>query len=351
MIDEAKLEEFIDGFIRDAAATAHAATVVLGDKLGLYKALAGGGSQTADELAARAGCHSRLIEEWLNAQTASGYCEYDPSSRRYRLTPEQAACLADEDSPTFLLANMGIVSTLHHDEERVRKVFKGAGTLGWHEHSHELFAEISRSTAVDLAHLLVPEWIPALNGVEDKLRVGARVADIGCGFGAPTIMLAQAYPASTFHGFDYHKESIDAARKAAAEARVSDRATFEIAFADAFPGDTYDLICTFDALHDMGDPVGVARHIRESLAEDGVWMVTELNAGDRVEDNANVLGRLFYSASSLICVPNALSQGGKIALGAQAGEAALREIALEAGFSRVRKAADSPFNLVLEVRP
>lgn len=351
MIDEAKLEGFVDRFIGDAAATAHAATVVLGDKLGLYKALAEGGSQTADEVAAQAGCHPRLIEEWLNAQTASGYCEYDPSSRRYRLTPEQAACLADEDSPTFLLANMGIVSTLHRDEERVRKVFKGAGTLGWHEHSHELFAEISRSTAVDLTHLLVPEWIPALDGVEDKLRQGARVADIGCGFGAPTIMLAQAYPASTFHGFDYHKESIDAARKAAAEAGVSDRATFEIAFADAFPGDTYDLICTFDALHDMGDPLGVARHIHDSLAEDGVWMVTELNAGNRVEDNVNVLGRFFYSASSLICVPNALSQGGRLALGAQAGEAALRKIALEAGFSRVRKAAESPFNLVLEVRP
>jgi 2-polyprenyl-3-methyl-5-hydroxy-6-metoxy-1,4-benzoquinol methylase len=351
MIDEAKLEEFVDRFIGDAAATAHAATVVLGDKLGLYKALAEGGSQTAHEVAARAGCHPRLIEEWLNAQTASGYCEYDVFTRRYHLTSEQAACLADEHSPTFLLANMGIVSTLHHDEERLRKVFKGSGTLEWHEHSHELFAEISRSTAVDLAHLLVPEWIPALDGVEDKLRLGARVADIGCGFGAPTIMLAQAYPASTFHGFDYHKESIEAARKAAAEAGVSDRATFEIAFADAFPGDTYDLICTFDALHDMGDPVGVARHIRGSLADDGVWMVTELNAGDRVEDNVNVLGRFFYSASSFICVPNALAQGGRRALGAQAGEAALREVALEAGFSRVRKGTDSPFNLVLEVRP
>jgi 2-polyprenyl-3-methyl-5-hydroxy-6-metoxy-1,4-benzoquinol methylase len=349
MIDETKLEEFINRFVADAAATAHAATVVLGDKLGLYKALAAGGPQTSNELAAGTGCHPRLVEEWLNAQAASEYCEYDPTSKRYSLTSEQIECLADEGSPSFLLANMGIVSTLHQDVERVRAAFIGTGTLGWHEHGHELFAEISRSTAVDLSSLLVPEWIPALEGVEDKLRSGARVADVGCGYGAPTIMLAQAYPASTFHGFDYHAESIEAARKAAAEAGVSDRVTFEVSLADEFPGDGYDLICTFDALHDMGDPVGAARHIHESLAHDGTWMVTELNAGDRVEENINVLGRFFYSASSFICVPNALSQGGTRTLGAQAGEAALREVAIEAGFARVRRAADSPFNLVLEI--
>ena len=351
MIDEAKLDGFIDGFMADAAATAHAATVVLGDRLGLYKSLAAGGPQSAQELAARTGFHPRLVEEWLNAQAASEYCEYDPDTARYSLTEEQAACLADESSPTFLLANAGIVSTLHKDEEHVRKAFAGEAQFGWHEHTHDLFTEISRSSSVDLSGLLVPEWIPALEGVEEKLRSGVQVADIGCGYGVPTIMLAQAYEESTFHGFDYHAASIDSARKAAAEAGVSDRATFEVAFADSFPGDDYDLICTFDAFHDMGNPVVVARRVREALAPDGTWLLTELNARDRIEENLNVFGRFFYSASTFICVPNALSQGGTVALGAQAGEAVLREVAVEAGFTRVRRAADSPFNLVLEVRP
>lgn len=350
-MDEAKLETFVDRVVADAAATAHAATVVLGDKLGLYKSLADGGPQSAGELAGRSGCHPRLVEEWLNAQAASEYCEYDPETRRFFLSEEQAACLAAEDSPTFLLANAGIASALHKDVERVRKAFTRESALGWHEHTHDLFTEISRSTSIDLSSLLVPEWIPALIGVEERLRSGARVADVGCGYGSPTIMLATAYPASTFHGYDYHAESIDSARKAAAEAGVSDHATFEVAFADSFPGEDYDLICTFDALHDMGDPVAVARRVREALAVDGTWLLTELQAGDRVEDNLNVLGRLFYSASTFICVPNALSQGGTLALGAQAGEAALRQVAVEAGFTRVRRAAESPFNLVLEVRP
>jgi 2-polyprenyl-3-methyl-5-hydroxy-6-metoxy-1,4-benzoquinol methylase len=351
MIDESALESFIDRFIADAAAGAPPGPGGGGAGLGRYKALAQGGPQSADELAARTGCHPRLVEEWLNAQAASAYCEYDPHERRYALTPEQAACLADETSSTFLPPNSWIVGALHRDEERVRSAFSGVGSVGWHDHSHDLFNEIARSSAVDYAGLLVAEWIPALDGIETKLRTGAHVADVGCGYGASMILLAQAFPESTFHGFDYHAPSIDAARKAAAEGGVSDRVTFEVAFANEFPGAPYDLVCTFDALHDMGDPVGAAHHVRSALVADGTWLVTELNAGDRVEDNLNPLGRFFYSASTFICVPNALSQGGTRALGAQAGEAALRDVAIEAGFTRVRRAAESPFNLVLEIRP
>ncbi|MBA3628571.1 MAG: methyltransferase domain-containing protein [Actinobacteria bacterium] len=350
-LDETKLEAFIERFIGDAAATAHAATVVLGDKLGLFRALAEGGPLTADELAARSRCHPRLIKEWVNAQAASEYCIYDPATDRYSLTPEQTACLADPDSPTFLVGNTRIVNTLHKDEEGVRNAFTGDEGFGWHEHHDDLFAAMASASSADYAAGLVPEWIPALNGVEAKLLSGACVADVGCGHGGPTIMLALAYPASTFHGFDYHAESIEAARKAAAEARVSDRVTFEVAVADSFPGEGYDLICTFDAFHDMGNPVAVARHIRSALAPDGTWMITELNAGDRVEENINPFGRFLYSASTFVCVPNALSQGSGPALGAAAGEAALHEVTTEAGFSRFRRAAEAPFNLIIEARP
>jgi 2-polyprenyl-3-methyl-5-hydroxy-6-metoxy-1,4-benzoquinol methylase len=333
MVDDAKLEAFLDRFVVDMAATAHAATIVLGDRLGLYRALADGGGQTAAELAVRTGCHPRWVQEWLNAQAASEYCDHDPATGRYSLTPEQAACLADEASPAFVVGNVGIVNTLHRDEERVRNAFMGDRGFGWHEHHHDLFADMARTSAVDYV-ALVPRWIPALDGVEDKMRSGARVADVGCGYGGPTITLAQAFPKSTFHGFDYHAESIEAARKAAAEAGVSDRVTFEVARADELPGDGYDLICTFDAFHDMSDPVGVARCIGEALADDGTWLIVELNAGDRLEDNVNPFGRFLFSASTFICVPNGISQGGTRVLGACAGEAALGEVAEEAGFSR-----------------
>lgn len=349
-LDEAQLEKFIERFVVDAAATAHAATVVLGDKLGLYKALAEGGPQTSQELAARAGCHPRLIQEWVNAQTASGYCVYDPPSGRYHMTPEQTAVLADEGSPVMLISNMQIVNALHRDEEGVRRAYSEGTGFGWHEHYHDLFSNMARSTTADYAAYLVPEWIPALKGVEEKLRAGGRAADVGCGFGGPTIRLAQAFPASTFHGFDYHFESIQAARKAAAQAGVSERVTFEVASAVSFPG-TYDLICTFDAFHDMGGPVAIARHIRESLAPDGTWMITEFNAADSLEDNINPFGRMLYSASSFVCVPNAVSQSDGRVLGAAVGKAALEEVTREAGFTHSRLAAETRFNLILEVRP
>lgn len=350
-MDLKKLEAFIERFVGDAAATAHAATVVLGDQLGLYKAMAEGGPQTAAELAARTDCHPRLIQEWANAQAASQYCSYEPATGRYSLTPEQEAVLTDGNGATYLVGNTRIVSSLHNDIDGVLAAFSSGGGFGWHEHHHDLFGNMARASSADYGAALVPEWIPALDGVEGKLRRGAQVADVGCGYGGPTILLAQAYPLSTFHGFDYHAESIEAARKAAADAGVSDRVTFEVAYADAFPGTDYDLVCTFDAFHDMGDPVRIARSIRDSLSAEGAWMLTELNARDRVEENINPLGRFLYSASSLVCVPNALSQSEARALGAAAGEAELRKVVTEAGFTHCRLAAEAPFNLILEVRP
>jgi SAM-dependent methyltransferase len=349
-LDEAKLEAFIERFVGDVGATAHAATVALGDRLGLYKALAEGGPQTPDELAARAGCHPRLVQEWVNAQAASEYCVYNADTGRYHLTPEQIAVLADEDSPAMLISNVNMVNAVHRDIEGVAGAYRNGEGFGWHEHHDDLFSSMARMSSADYAAFLVPEWIPALDAVEEKLRRGARVADIGCGFGGPTIMLAQTYPASTFHGFDYHVGSVEAARKAAAEAGVSDRVTFEVASADSFPGE-YDLICTFDAFHDMGDPVGVARHIHDSLAVEGTWMITEFNAADSVAENLTPVGRILYSASSLICVPNALSQSDGRALGAAVGKKALEEVTREAGFTRCRSAAETPFNVILEVRP
>ncbi|MDQ5874265.1 MAG: class I SAM-dependent methyltransferase [Actinomycetota bacterium] len=349
-LDEQKVEAFIETFMGDLAAAAHAATVTVGEKLGLYKAMAEGGPQTPAELAARTGCEPRLVEEWMNAQAASDYCVHDPATDRYYLTPEQAFCLADDTSPAYVAPQMGIAGALHKDEERVRSAFTGDSTFGWHEHHHDLVDGFNQSSAIDYLPL-IPEWIPALESVEEKLRSGARVADIGCGYGVPTILLAEAYPGSVFAGFDYHSHSIEAARKAAAEAGVSDRVTFEVAAGADFPGESYDLICTFDAIHDMGDPVDVARHIHASLAPDGTWLIVELNAGDSVEDNRNPMGRLLYSASTFICVPNALSQGTGRPLGAAAGEKRLKAMATDAGFTRFRRAAETPFSLVLEARP
>jgi SAM-dependent methyltransferase len=349
-VDQEKLQAFLETFARDLGATIHAATVALGDELGLYRALAAG-PQTAAELAERAGCQPRLVEEWLNAQAASAYCQYEPATRRYSLTEEQAACLADESSPAFVAGGMQIANLTHRDLDLVRGAFESDGGLGWHEHHSDLFSGTDRFFRPRYAANLVDAWIPALDGVADRLRSGGRVADIGCGYGATTILMARAYPASTFHGFDYHAESVEAARKAASEAGVSDRVTFEIAGAEDFPGADYDLVCIFNAFHEFGDPVGAARRIRAALTPGGRWLLVEPYAADRVEDNYTDLGRNFYSISTLVCVPNALSQGATRALGAQAGEAALARVATEAGFTRVRRAAENPMNLVLEATP
>ena len=348
-IDEQKLDAFMGRMVADMAATAHAATVLVGERLGLYKALADGGRQVPRELAARTGCHPRIVEEWLNAQAASKYCGFDPATGTYWLEAEQAACLVDETSPTFLMPYLTLASTLHKDEERAAGAFTGEAPFTWGDHHPDLYTAVSRLTPSDYADL-VSAWIPALDGVEDRLRAGARVADIGCGEGTPTLLLAAAFPRSTFAGFDFHAESVEKARKFAAEAGLADRVTFETAPADATPGEGYDLICILDALHDMGNPVDVLRDVRRVLAPGGVVMLIERNAADTVEENLTTVGRFSYSASTFICVPNALAQGSDVALGAQAGEAKLREAFLAAGFTSMRRAAETPFNVVFDIR-
>lgn len=348
---EAEIDAFVGRFATDLAAVLHAATVVVGDKLGLYRALAELGPATPAELAAATGCDERYLLEWLSAQAASDYAKYEPATGRFHLDAAQAVCLGDPSHPAFLAGGMTLATSLHKDEEAVRSAFTTGRGVGWHEHHHDLFAGTERFFRPGYAGNLTSGWIPALDGVEDKLRVGAKVADVGCGHGASTIMLAEAYPNSTVVGYDYHEGSIDMARKRAAEAGVGDRVSFEVASATDFPGTDFDLVCIFDALHDMGDPVAAAAHIRGSLADDGTWLLVEPSAGDRLEDNLHLVGRIFYSASTMVCTPASRSQAGAACLGAQAGDARLREVVEAGGFTRFRRATETPFNAVLEVRP
>jgi SAM-dependent methyltransferase len=350
-IDQTDLDAFVGRFVTDLSAVAHAATVVVGDKLGLYQALAALGPATPAELAAATGCDERYLCEWLAAQAASEYAHYDPTTGRFALDEVQAACLADRAHPAFVIGGMTVASSMHKDEERVRAAFRSGAGLGWHEHHDDLFVGTERFFRPGYAANLTSAWIPALDGVEDRLRAGARVADVGCGHGSSTLLLAEAYPESTVVGFDYHEASIDIARKRAAEAGLADRVRFEVAGAGDFPGTGYDLVCIFDALHDMGDPVGAAAHIRQALAADGTWLLVEPSAGDRLEDNLGLVGRIFFSASTMICTPASRSQEGAACLGAQAGDARLQEVVRAGGFTRFRRAAETPFNAVLEVRP
>jgi SAM-dependent methyltransferase len=348
-LDKDRLQAFLQRYAADQAATMHAATVVIGDQLGLYRALAEGGPQSAEELAAATGCQPRLVREWLNAQVASAYCEWDPARERYFLTAEQAACLADPSSPTFVAGGAMVASSVHKDTERVRQAFTADGGIGWGEHHPDLFAGTERFFGPVYRGNLVNHWIPALDGVETKLRSGARVADIGCGHGASLMLLAEAYPASTYVGFDYHEGSIDAARQAAAEAGLADRVSFEVADASGFGGGPYDLVCVFNALHEWGDPVRATRHIRDALAPDGTWMFTEPLTDEELDES--VRARTFYSVSTFVCTPSALSQEGGEALGAQAGEAELRRVVEAGGFTRFRRAAETPAFMVIEARP
>jgi SAM-dependent methyltransferase len=347
------IDDFIGRFVTDLGAVLHGATVVIGDKLGLYAALAEEGPSTASDLAATTGCDPRFLQEWLSAQAAAGYAHYDPTTGRFHLDEAQAACLADESLPTFVVGGMAVASSVHKDEDAIRDTFLTGEGIGWHQHHTDLFTGTERFFRPGYVANLTSAWIPAVAGLEERLRRGATVADVGCGHGASTILMAQAYPASTFVGFDYHTASIEVARKRAAEAGVSDRVRFEVAPAESFGGDGYDLVCIFDALHDMGDPATAAAHIRSRLAEDGVLLLVEPNAGDRLEDNLGLIGKIFYSASSCICTPASRAQGGHDAacLGAQAGETRLRALCEAAGFRTVRRATETPFNMVLEVRP
>jgi 2-polyprenyl-3-methyl-5-hydroxy-6-metoxy-1,4-benzoquinol methylase len=347
-VDEAKLMEFLGQFVGDLGATASAGSVVLGDRLGLYRALADGPCTPA-ELARRTGTDERYVTEWCRGQAAGGYVTYDQGT--YSLTEEQAFALTDPDGPVYLPGAFQLALGALKAEDRIEESFRTGAGMGWHEHDTDVFVGCERFFRPGYLANLTSAWIPALDGVEAKLREGAKVADIGCGHGASTLLMAEAFPSSTFTGSDYHEGSIEAARKHAAEAGVADRVSFEVASAQTFAGTGYDLVATFDCLHDMGDPVGAARHVREALTGDGTWLVVEPAAGDDVSDNLNPVGRLYYSFSTLLCVPNALSQPGGYSLGAQAGEAAIRSVATEAGFTRFRRAAETPFNLVYEVRP
>jgi 2-polyprenyl-3-methyl-5-hydroxy-6-metoxy-1,4-benzoquinol methylase len=350
-IDEAKLEAFMGQFVGDLGAAMTAPLVMIGDKLGLYRAMADGESVTPAQLADKTDCRERYIREWLSQQAASGYIEYDPATATFRLPPEQAMALTDEDSPAFIPGAFQLLAAVVKDEPQITERFRSGEGFGWHEHHEDLFEGTERFFRPGYLASLVDSWLPALEGVADKLSAGARVADIGCGHGASTILMAQAFPASVFVGSDYHEQSIEAARAAAERSGVTDRVSFEVASAKDFGGGPFDLVCVFDALHDMGDPVGAARHVREQLAEDGTWMVVEPLAGDALEENLNPIGRIFYGASTMLCTPASLSQDVGLALGAQAGEERLTEVLNEGGFARVRRAAETPFNIVLEARP
>lgn len=349
-IDREKLAAFVERTLGDVGALLTAGLVVLGDRLGLYRAMADGVPVDAGELAARTGTTERYVREWLGAQAAAGYVEYDAATGRYRLPPEHALVLADDASPVCMLGGFQAMTAALKAEPRVRDAFRTGDGVGWGEHDPELFAGVERFFRPAYATHLVRSWIPALDGVAARLAAGARVADVGCGHGASSIIMARAYPRATVVGFDVHEPSLAAARARAADAGVGDRCRFERASAAAYPG-TYDLVTTFDCLHDMGDPVAAAAHVRGSLAPDGTWMLVEPFAGDRVEDNLTPVGRVYYGASTLVCTPASLAEPGRYGLGAQAGEARLREVLVAAGWTRVRRAAATRFNLVLEVRP
>jgi SAM-dependent methyltransferase len=349
--DEAKLDEFMSKLLNDMGAAATGALVLIGDKLGLYKALAEAGPLNPAGLAARTGAAERYVREWLAAQAAAGYVQYQPETGTYAMTAEQVLALADDQSPVFVAGAFEIIASMFKDEPKVSEAFRTGRGVGWHEHSPCLFRGTERFFRAGYAAHLVRDWLPALTGVREKLERGAKAADVGCGHGASTIVMAQAFPQSTFTGFDYHGPSIERARAVAREAGVEARCRFEVADAQSYPGAGYDLVAVFDCLHDMGDPVGVARYVRQSLDADGTWLIVEPYANDSVEGNLNPVGRMFYAASTMICVPASLSQEVAMALGAQAGEARLRQVVTAGGFSRFRRATATPFNLVLEARP
>jgi 2-polyprenyl-3-methyl-5-hydroxy-6-metoxy-1,4-benzoquinol methylase len=350
-INPDKLNEFLGKAIVDFGATFHAALIRIGDKLGLYKALASGGPQTPAELAKSTSTSERYVREWLCSQAAGGYVTYDPETGKFHLSEEQAFALADENSPAFLPGAFQVALASIKAEDQITERFKTGKGMGWHEHHPELFVGTERFFRPGYAANLVSAWIPSLEGVDQRLKNGGRVADVGCGLGASTILMAKSYPKCEFVGFDYHDKSIETAKQRAKDAGVGERIRFEVAKAKDYPGKDYDFVTFFDCLHDMGDPAGASAHVHSSLKKDGTWMIVEPFAGDKLEDNLNPIGRAFYGASTLLCTPASLSQEVGLALGAQAGEKRLREVVTGGGFTRFRRATQTPFNLIFEARP
>jgi SAM-dependent methyltransferase len=350
-IDEAKLGAFVGQAVTDMGAAISGLLLHIGDRLGLYKAMAGAGPVTSLELAQRTGTTERYVREWLGNQTAGGYVIYEPAGQTYELPAEHAMVLANEDSPVFLGGAFEAIASCYADHDVFVDAFRTGAGVGWHEHDDRLFSGVVRLFRPGYAAHLVDEWLPALDGVVDKLRAGASIADVGCGLGASTIIMAQAFDRSTFVGIDSHPESVESAREAAEVAGVQQRVKFEVAVAKDLPGEGYDVVCLFDALHDMGDPVGAAKRIRQALAPDGTLLLVEPYAGDALEDNLNPVGRTFYGLSTVICTPGSLAQEVGLGLGAQAGERQLAAVLHEAGFSQVRRATETPFNIILEAKP
>ncbi len=349
-LDVDKLNAFVGRFVGDLGAAVHAGMVVIGEKLGLYKALATGPANSA-ELAARTSTDERYVREWLASQAAGGYVTYDENTCKFSLTAEQAFTLAQEDSPAYLPGAFQLALGSLAAVPRIAESFRTGAGMGWHEHDDGVFHGCEKFFRPGYAANLVSSWIPAMPDALQKLQGGARVADVGCGIGASTLLLASAFPKSQCFGFDYHDKSVEAARASAKRQSLENRATFEVATAKDFPGKDYDFVAFFDCLHDMGDPVGAAKHVLQALAKDGTWMIVEPFANDQLKDNLNPVGRVYYSFSTLLCTPCSRSQEGSLCLGAQAGEAKIREVVTSGGFSRFRRAAETPFNIVYEARP
>jgi len=349
-IDQEKLNEFVEKAVTDLAAGYGGVMTVLGHKLGLYKAMAGAGPLDPAEIAKRSGCAERYVREWLNSQAAAGYIVYHPTSSSYELTPEHSLVLADDESPVFMPAAWEVPASMFFDEEKTIAAFRTGKGVGWEQHNERLFCGVAAFYRNGYRNSLVREWLPSLRGVEEKLRAGARVADVGCGHGHSTILMAEAFPQSRFWGFDYHEKSIARAQSQLRNTAIENRVSFEVADAVSYAAEHFDLICFFDCLHDMGNPVAAAHHARNALAEDGTVMLVEPFANDRVEENLNTVGRLYYSASTTLCCAHALSEDGGVALGAQAGEARLASVFKKAGFGDFRRAKATPFNLILEAK-
>jgi 2-polyprenyl-3-methyl-5-hydroxy-6-metoxy-1,4-benzoquinol methylase len=351
MIDETKLNQFVGQMLSDLGGAASIALVRMGDALGLYKILHARGPMTVKELATESRVNERYLREWLSHQAASNYLSYDPATRKFELLPEQAMVFAIEDSPVFMTGAFEAMAALLDNQEKVQPAFRTGDGVAWGDQASCLFCATARFFRPGYQNNLVSNWLPALDGVVKKLERGAKVADVGCGHGWSTVLMAKAFPKSQFIGYDFHPSSIECAAEHAREHAVTKNARFEVGIAKTYPGKDFDLVTFFDCLHDMGDPVGAAGHVRQSLKPDGSWMIIEPLAGDSLEDNLNPVGRLYYAASTMVCVPTSLSQEVGAALGAQAGESRLREVISAGGFRSIRRAAETPFNMVLEARP